>query len=102
MSADDLRQIVRRYWTDGAKRVRALETLLAGGEIAGMAADTHALKGSSSNLGFSVIVELCVRLEAQIQTLDQTNLASTLGELSGAFETQCQLMLDAVEAATSS
>jgi CheY-like chemotaxis protein/nitrogen-specific signal transduction histidine kinase len=100
MSADDLRQIVRRYRTDGAKRVRALETLLAGGEIAGLAADTHALKGSSSNLGFSVIVELCVRLEAQIQTLDQAGLVSTLGELSGAFETQCQRMLDAVEAAT--
>jgi HPt (histidine-containing phosphotransfer) domain-containing protein len=102
MSADDLRQIVRRYRTDGAKRVRALETLLAGGEITGMAADTHALKGSSSNLGFSAIVELCVRLEAQIRTLDQAGVVSTLGELSGAFETQCQRMLDAVEAATSS
>ena len=101
MSADDLRQIVQRYRTDGARRVRALEALLAGGEITGMAADTHALKGSSSNLGFSVILELCVRLEAQIQTLNQAGLVSTLSELSGTFETQCQRMLDAVEAATS-
>jgi HPt (histidine-containing phosphotransfer) domain-containing protein len=67
-----------------------------------MAADTHALKGSSSNLGFSVILELCVRLEAQIQTLDQAGLVSTLSELSGTFETQCQRMLDAVEAASPS
>ena len=102
MSAHDLRQIVQRYRTDGAGRVRALETLLAGGEITGMAADTHALKGSSSNLGFSVILELCVRLEAQIQTLDQAGLVSTLSELSGTFETQCQRMLDAVEAASPS
>ena len=102
MSADDLLQIVRRYRTDGAKRIGALETLLAGGEIAGMAGDAHALKGSSANLGFSVIGELCAQLEAQIQSLDPTGVASTLRELSGAFEAQCQRMLDAVEVATSS
>jgi hypothetical protein len=39
---------------------------------------------------------------AQIQTLDQAGLVSTLSELSGTFETQCQRMLDAVEAASSS
>ena len=60
---DPLAQLVDMYLSDSPVKLEQLQKAAEAGDLAGMEAAAHSLKGSSNNLGARALGDLCLGVE---------------------------------------
>ena len=85
LGGDVPRRILELYLGDSPSRMASLRQALASGDRKAMETAAHALKGSSANLGASVLAEKCHQLERQCREAIPAGAESTLDILEAEF-----------------
>jgi PAS domain S-box-containing protein len=82
---DPLRELVELFLKDALPRLQQMEAAAAAGDLPKLAAATHTLKGSASNLGARRLSSLCAALEKQSRAGDASQSTTTLTEVTAEF-----------------
>jgi CheY-like chemotaxis protein len=82
---DPLRELIELFLKDALPRLQQMEAAAAAGDLPKLAAATHTLKGSASNLGARRLSSLCAALEKQAKGGDTGQSAETLSAVSAEF-----------------
>jgi len=82
---DPLRELVDLFVRDARPRLEAMSQALATSDLAKLAAASHTLKGSASNLGARRLAQLCASLEKQARAGQPQKAARTLAEVHNEF-----------------
>lgn len=82
---DEFSSLVTIYLEDAAARLAQLDGLLAGGNLDEIRKHAHSLKGSSSNLGASLLTDLCFQLEQQAKDNQSEGLGGLLTQIDAEF-----------------
>ncbi|HXJ58892.1 MAG TPA: response regulator [Verrucomicrobiae bacterium] len=88
---DPLRELIELFLRDARPRLTRMDEAVATAAFPALAADSHALKGSASNLGARRLAQLCSTLEKQAKNGDADS-AATLAEVSQEFAHVCRLL----------
>lgn len=80
-----LREIITIYLEDTPQRIAELDQSLANGDIPRFTRAAHSVKGSSANLGASVVRSVAEKLEHQSAREGLDNVAALLAELKTEF-----------------
>ncbi|MGH2810139.1 MAG: Hpt domain-containing protein [Actinomycetota bacterium] len=81
-----LRQIVDAFVSDGAVRLKQIETALGLKDREGLSTAAHTLKGGSLSVGARPLADLCRRLETSAGEGDLAGAAEQFGLLREEFE----------------
>jgi CheY-like chemotaxis protein len=82
---DPLRELIELFLKDAQPRLQQMEAAASVGDLPKLAAATHTLKGSASNLGARRLSSLCAALEKQSKAGDAGQSAQTLAEVAAEF-----------------
>jgi CheY-like chemotaxis protein/HPt (histidine-containing phosphotransfer) domain-containing protein len=82
---DPLGELIDLFFKDAQPRLHLMETAIAAGDLPGVVAAAHTLKGSASNLGARRLSSLCATLEKQGKTQESARAAKTLAEVKSEF-----------------
>jgi PAS domain S-box-containing protein len=83
---DPLAELIELFRRDARPRLGKMEAALEAGDMPTLAATTHALKGSASNLGAKHLASLCATLEKQAQAGERNPAQTTLDQVTAEFE----------------
>jgi len=83
---DPLAELIDLFLKDARPRMEKMETAATAGELLPLAAATHTLKGSASNLGARRLSNLCATLEKQAKAGEGDGARKTFGEVKAEFE----------------
>jgi HPt (histidine-containing phosphotransfer) domain-containing protein len=87
MLDEGLDELLTEYLDDTASQLENLHHAVAGADHAAIASISHALKGSSGNLGVRGISTLCHALEQEAKSGAVADAAASLQAIEAAFET---------------
>lgn len=82
---DEFTSLVQTYLTDAQTRIALLHELLAAQDLDEIRKNAHSLKGSSSNLGASLLTDLCFQVEQQSKENQAEGLDVLLKQVSEEF-----------------
>ena len=80
-----LREIVSIYIEDTPKRISDLRSCLASGDVATFTRAAHTIKGSSANVGATVLAATAERLENQSRKEGLANVSALVAECEAEF-----------------
>ena len=80
-----LAELVQTYLHESAIQLAALHAARGAGDAAALTYAAHRLRGSSANLGATLLVELCSRLEAASRAGDVAEGGALVGQVEAAF-----------------
>jgi CheY-like chemotaxis protein/HPt (histidine-containing phosphotransfer) domain-containing protein len=83
---DPLAELIDLFRRDARPRLEKMEASAACGDWQALAATTHGLKGSASNLGARRLASLCAALEKQAKAGEGDKAWETLNEVKDEFE----------------
>jgi PAS domain S-box-containing protein len=89
---DPLAELIELFLKDARPRLEKMESAIAAGDLPQLAAATHALKGSASNLGARRLSACCAALERQAKAGEADHARETVIEVKAAFEKVEQLL----------
>jgi CheY-like chemotaxis protein len=89
---DPLRELIELFLKDAQPRLQQMEAAASAGDLPKLAAATHTLKGSASNLGARRLAALCAALEKQSKAGDAGQFSQTLAEVIAEFTTVRELL----------
>jgi CheY-like chemotaxis protein/HPt (histidine-containing phosphotransfer) domain-containing protein len=89
---DPLRELIELFLKDAQPRLQQMEAAASAGDLPKLAAATHTLKGSASNLGARRLAAFCATLEKQSKAGDARQSAQTLAEVTAEFTTVRELL----------
>jgi two-component system, sensor histidine kinase and response regulator len=89
---DPLHELIELFLKDAQPRLQEMEAAASAGDLPKLAAATHTLKGSASNLGARRLAAFCATLEKQSKAGDARQSAQTLAEVTAEFTTVCELL----------
>ena len=78
-------RIVNLYLSRTPERIVLLQTLVAAGDFAQIAKETHTLKGSSASIGAARVADTCLQIEKASKAQDAKLLAELVEALEGEF-----------------
>jgi HPt (histidine-containing phosphotransfer) domain-containing protein len=82
---DPLAELIQLFLRDARPRLDRMEAAANTGDWPQLAAVTHALKGSASNLGARRLAALCATLEKRAKAGDGENARRTLPDVQAEF-----------------
>jgi PAS domain S-box-containing protein len=82
---DPLRELIELFLKDAAPRLQQMEAAANAGDLPKLAAATHTLKGSASNLGARRLSSLCASLEKQAKAGETSQSLQTLTAVTAEF-----------------
>ena len=82
---DPLRELIELFLKDTQPRLQQMEAAASSGDLPKLAAATHTLKGSASNLGARRLSSLCATLEKQSKAGDGGEALKSLAEVVTEF-----------------
>jgi PAS domain S-box-containing protein len=85
IGADKLAQVISIYLEDSARRIRRIREACPSRDLAIIAAEAHALKSSSADLGLTQLADLLERLERAAYLEDRVDVYMLLLELDGIY-----------------
>jgi CheY-like chemotaxis protein len=88
---DPLRELIELFLRDARPRLNRMNEAATSGALPALAAESHALKGSASNLGARRLSQLCAALEKQAKNGDP-DTAETLTHVTREFARVCELL----------
>src|SRR5471032_2427917 len=80
-----LREIIAIFLTDTPVRIAELEAGLRDGNADTFMRAAHSIKGSSSNMGATVLQETAERLETESRTVGLTGMSARVAEVKAEF-----------------
>jgi PAS domain S-box-containing protein len=83
---DPLAELIELFRRDAQPRLETMEASATSGDLQMLAATTHGLKGSASNLGARRLASLCATLEKQAKAGEIHSARGTLPEVKAEFE----------------
>jgi len=82
---DEFTALVQTYLADAQARVTLLHELLSKQDLDEIRKNAHSLKGSSSNLGASLLTDLCFQVEQQSKDNQLEGLNTLLSQIDEEF-----------------
>ena len=82
---DPLGELIDLFFKDAQPRLHLMESAIAAGDLPGVVAAAHTLKGSASNLGARRLASLCATLEKQGKAQEGAKASKTLAEVKSEF-----------------
>lgn len=82
---DEFTALVETYLADAQARVLLLHELLSQNDLDEIRKNAHSLKGSSSNLGASLLTDLCFQVEQQSKNNQSDGLNTLLLQIDEEF-----------------
>ncbi len=89
---DPLRELIDLFLKDAQPRLQQMAAAVSAGDLSKLAAATHTLKGSASNLGARHLSSLCASLEKQAKAGEAGQTSQTLAEITAEFATVRELL----------
>ena len=83
--ADNFVQLINAYITDGEARLERLNNAVTDQDLPSVTMETHALKGSSNNIGAEYFAGLCGALETQTRGGDASDLEQKVAAIVQEF-----------------
>ncbi len=84
--ADGLNEIMEAFWRSTEELMSAVRAQSAAGDFENAAKTAHALKGSASNIGASLLADLARAMENACRSSDNAQLEATISEADGAVD----------------
>lgn len=82
---DDFWLLINTFIDDGDNRIKQLEAAFQASDQQQIMEIAHSLKGSSSNLGATILSDLCYQLQTQALEKSMADLAHFLPEVKQAY-----------------
>ena len=89
---DPLAELIELFLKDARPRIEKMQTAVDANDLPLVAATTHALKGSASNLGARRLSACCATLEKQAKAGEGHEARETLRDVKAEFEIVEQLL----------
>ena len=83
--ADNFAQLISAYISDGTERLGRLNHAVAAVDLPSVTMESHALKGSSKNIGAQSFAELCGDLEEQARAGNTKNFEQKTAAIEQEF-----------------
>lgn len=83
--ADNFVHLIQAYISDGNARLQRLKDAVADQDLPSVTMESHALKGSSNNIGAQYFAELCGSLEYQSRSGDASGLEQKVAAIEQEF-----------------
>lgn len=87
---DGFSLLVERFIEDGEARITKIDDAITNQDAETIYGEAHGLKGSSRNVGASLLAEQCAMLEHMGQQNNLADAASTFASVKVEFDLACQ------------